>query len=147
MKKLKKITLNELKNEVVVLDKNEEKQCIGGLGTYNSDICQTVYTSADAALLKSFGLWDGGYVAGQGYLSEDAVSANAGMGSAYESYLTQMMSNSIPTVSGINMGASTTDAKFGMTGASTSHKEAVYNWVLNGVVVNSDGTITIVTQH
>lgn len=56
------------------------------------------------------------------------------------------MSNSIPTVSGINMGASTVEERLRMNDASISHKEAIYNWFLNSVVVGDDGTITFVKQ-
>ncbi len=147
MKKLGRITLGELKNQVTVLDKNEERECLGGtdyngtpvnsLGTPLPD-GHTWYTPDQAALLKSFGLWDGGYVLGEGYYADGSgITANAGMGSFYESWLTQMMSASMPTTSGIDMSTimgnpSGVDLKgiYGMSGFSESKKTGLYNQAL-----------------
>jgi len=136
MKRLKKITLNELRSQVKVLDKNEEKQYLGGTDDYHGTPVtngsvgidgNTWYTPDQASLLKSFGLWDGGYVLGQGYYPDaSGITASAGVGSPYEDWLTQMMSASMPTTSGITIGSINTN----LQGATDSAKAVTYNQVL-----------------
>lgn len=95
MKKLKKISLDVLKDNAEILSISEAKQCMGGYSTYYDEDGHpfNVYTNEEVAVMKVFGVWDGGYVDNSGsdtgatYQAYDcSIAPGLGMGSWWDSF-------------------------------------------------------------
>jgi hypothetical protein len=72
MKKLTRLSLDELAKVMPVLTENEQRLCIGGSGNY------PYYSYSEYESLLASAMWTGGYVEGQGYTLGEVTCSTSG---------------------------------------------------------------------
>ncbi len=77
MKKLQKLTLKQLENEMTVIGSDEQRAMFGGSRLVGSDIW---WTQSECDNMINIGTWSGGYVDGMGYVTQ-AVNCYSASGS------------------------------------------------------------------